>query len=136
MGPAEPAGAHAWPTLSRVVATLEAAPKRELPGIVAGWLDALDATGRWALLKLVRGEPKELHRLRRPDGTLSELLRWEWAEFDAPRRRLVWAEQGTIRCAPVEPEGVGAVRELFDARPLSFEPLAAPYSDETVFLKP
>ena len=90
----------------------------------------------WALLKLVRGEPKELHRLRRPDGTLSELLRWEWAEFDAPRRRLVWAEQGTIRCAPVEPEGVGAVRELFDARPLSFEPLAAPYSDETVFLKP
>ena len=29
----------------------------ELPGIlVAGWLDALDATGRWALLKLVTGE--------------------------------------------------------------------------------
>ena len=26
-----------------------------MPGIVAGWLDALDATGRWALLKLVTG---------------------------------------------------------------------------------
>ncbi|MFZ1426463.1 MAG: cisplatin damage response ATP-dependent DNA ligase, partial [Geminicoccaceae bacterium] len=51
----EPAGEPAWPMLSRVVATLETAPKRELPGIVAGWLDALDATGRWALLKLVTG---------------------------------------------------------------------------------
>lgn len=51
----EPAGERAWPLLSQVVATLATAPKRELPGIVAGWLDALDATGRWALLKLVTG---------------------------------------------------------------------------------
>ena len=34
---------------------LHAARRAELPELVAGWLDALDATGRWALLKLVTG---------------------------------------------------------------------------------
>jgi DNA ligase 1 len=54
----EPAGverAASWPELAEVVATLDAARKSELPGLVAGWLDTLDATGRWALLKLVTG---------------------------------------------------------------------------------
>jgi DNA ligase-1 len=46
---------RAWPELAEVVATLGTARKAELPGIVAGWLDTLDATGRWALLKLVTG---------------------------------------------------------------------------------
>jgi len=44
-----------WPHLAGVVEGLEATPKAALPGLVAGWLDALDATGRWALLKLVTG---------------------------------------------------------------------------------
>ncbi|GBU19525.1 MULTISPECIES: cisplatin damage response ATP-dependent DNA ligase [Methylobacterium] len=43
------------PTLAAVVETLATIPKRELPGHLAGWLDALDETGRWALLKLVTG---------------------------------------------------------------------------------
>ncbi|HEX6012057.1 MAG TPA: ATP-dependent DNA ligase, partial [Geminicoccaceae bacterium] len=47
--------AASWPELAEVVATLDAARKSELSGLVAGWLDALDATGRWALLKLVTG---------------------------------------------------------------------------------
>ena len=51
----EPSGAHAWPPLAEVVAKLETARKQELPAVVASWLDALDATGRWALLKLVTG---------------------------------------------------------------------------------
>ena len=43
------------PALSDVVAKLAALGKAELPGQLARWLDALDETGRWALLKLVTG---------------------------------------------------------------------------------
>jgi DNA ligase-1 len=43
------------PTLSDVVTALATLGKAELPGQLARWLDALDETGRWALLKLVTG---------------------------------------------------------------------------------
>ena len=43
------------PTLAEVVETLASTPKRDLPLHLARWLDALDETGRWALLKLVTG---------------------------------------------------------------------------------
>ena len=51
----EPQGPHDWPSLSRIVDELAQARKTALPVLLAGWLDALDATGRWALLKLVTG---------------------------------------------------------------------------------
>jgi DNA ligase-1 len=44
------------PSLTTVVTTLASLGKAELPGQIARWLDALDETGRWALLKLVTGE--------------------------------------------------------------------------------
>jgi DNA ligase-1 len=43
------------PRLAEVVEALESAPKSALPGIVAGWLDAADASTRLALLKLITG---------------------------------------------------------------------------------
>jgi DNA ligase-1 len=43
------------PSLAEVVTTLASLGKLELPGRLAGWLDTLDETGRWALLKLVTG---------------------------------------------------------------------------------
>ncbi len=43
------------PSLSGVVAELAGAGRGAVPGLVADWLDGLDATGRWALLKLVTG---------------------------------------------------------------------------------
>jgi DNA ligase-1 len=43
------------PTLSEVVNRLENAGKSEVPGLLTDWLDTLDETGRWALLKLVTG---------------------------------------------------------------------------------
>jgi DNA ligase-1 len=43
------------PLLAEVVETLNAAPKAELPAIVAAWLDASDASVRLALLKLITG---------------------------------------------------------------------------------
>src|SRR5881394_4614528 len=44
------------PTLGEVVETLQRATKLQTPAILKHWLDALDATGRWALLKLLTGE--------------------------------------------------------------------------------
>jgi DNA ligase-1 len=43
------------PTLTEVVTTLRTLGKAELPARLARWLDELDETGRWALLKLVTG---------------------------------------------------------------------------------
>jgi DNA ligase 1 len=43
------------PTLAEVVTTLRTLGKTELPKQLARWLDELDETGRWALLKLVTG---------------------------------------------------------------------------------
>jgi DNA ligase-1 len=43
------------PSLAEVVSTLAALGKADLPAQLARWLDSLDETGRWALLKLVTG---------------------------------------------------------------------------------
>ncbi len=43
------------PTLTEVVTNLRILGKTELPKQLARWLDELDETGRWALLKLVTG---------------------------------------------------------------------------------
>src|SRR5436305_3646105 len=43
------------PRLSEVVTTLRTLGKTELPAQLTRWLDELDETGRWALLKLVTG---------------------------------------------------------------------------------
>lgn len=46
---------NAEPDLSEIVDRLRLAGRTEVPGLLAGWLDALDATGRFALLKLLMG---------------------------------------------------------------------------------
>ena len=43
------------PTLTEVVTTLRTLGKSQMPRQLARWLDELDETGRWALLKLVTG---------------------------------------------------------------------------------
>jgi DNA ligase 1 len=56
MWPADPAQKpNATPTLSDVIETLSTLGKAQLPKQLARWLDGLDETGRWALLKLVTG---------------------------------------------------------------------------------
>jgi DNA ligase-1 len=49
------AGANRAPDLAEVVERLRAAKKAHAADLIEGWLDALDAQGRWALLKLVTG---------------------------------------------------------------------------------
>jgi DNA ligase-1 len=56
MWPADPAQRpNPTPSLSEVVETLATLGKSQLPAQLARWLDTLDETGRWALLKLVTG---------------------------------------------------------------------------------
>jgi DNA ligase-1 len=43
------------PRLGEVVDALSRAGRADTPALVGGWLDRLDATGRWALLKLITG---------------------------------------------------------------------------------
>ena len=48
-------GANREPDLSEVIDALTQAKRGEVQDLLEGWLDALDADGRWALLKLVTG---------------------------------------------------------------------------------
>ncbi|HXM00077.1 MAG TPA: cisplatin damage response ATP-dependent DNA ligase [Rhizomicrobium sp.] len=52
--PAKP-GANHEPELSEVVDALRGASRAQVQKLLEGWLDALDANSRWALLKLLTG---------------------------------------------------------------------------------
>ena len=52
--PARP-GANREPELSEVIDALAGAGRAEVQRLIEGWLDALEPTGRWALLKLMTG---------------------------------------------------------------------------------
>jgi DNA ligase-1 len=52
--PARP-GPNRAPALEEVVDTLRAAHRQSTQALIEGWLDALEPTGRWALLKLLTG---------------------------------------------------------------------------------
>ncbi|MBI1392299.1 MAG: cisplatin damage response ATP-dependent DNA ligase [Alphaproteobacteria bacterium] len=52
--PARP-GPNRPPALGEVIETLNAAARADGPRLMAGWLDAMDAGERWALIKLVTG---------------------------------------------------------------------------------
>ncbi len=52
--PSKP-GANREPELPEVVDALRSASRAEVQRLLEGWLDALDADGRWALLKLMTG---------------------------------------------------------------------------------
>jgi DNA ligase-1 len=70
------------PSLAEVAATLGSARKDALPGIVAGWLDALDASSRLALLKLITGGLRVGVSARLVKVTLSERYRIDVAEIE------------------------------------------------------
>ena len=52
--PARP-GANREPELAEVIDALRGATRAEVQRLIEGWLDALEPTGRWALLKLMTG---------------------------------------------------------------------------------
>ncbi len=66
------------PPLAEVIAALRGASRREAPQVVERLLDRLDASGRFALLKLVTGGLRV--------GVSARLAKQALADFGAPRR--------------------------------------------------
>jgi DNA ligase-1 len=77
--PAAPGGAGHVPSLSEIVEQLRVASRGEVPGLLEPWLDVLDATGRWALLKLVTRELRIGVSARLAKTALAE---WSGVELD------------------------------------------------------
>jgi DNA ligase-1 len=128
MWPERP-GAEAWPRLAEVVAGLETTQKVLLPDRIAGWLDALDATGRWALLKLVTGSLRVGASARLAKLALAELARVDPAEIEevwhgvAPPYAplLAWLDGRAPRPSV---EGAPVFRPLMLAHPIEAEDAA------------
>src|SRR5580704_4471775 len=73
------------PTLSEIVATLQLASRANVGAHLALWLDRLDTTGRWALLKLVTGALRIGVSAR-----LAKVALAEWAEVAIGDIEDVW----------------------------------------------
>ena len=73
------------PSLAEIVEQLKGASRSEVGRLLEPWLDALDATGRWALLKLVTGSLRIGVSARLAKTALAE---WSGVEID--RIEEVW----------------------------------------------
>jgi DNA ligase 1 len=73
------------PGLTEIVETLQRASRAEVARLLAPWLDALDTTGRWALLKLVTGSLRIGVSAR-----LAKLALAEWGGVAVDRIEEVW----------------------------------------------
>lgn len=73
------------PLLSEVVEALERTPKGDLPALVAGWLDTLDASARLALIKLITGGLRV-----GVSGRLARVALSEWSSQPVEAIEEVW----------------------------------------------
>ncbi len=135
------AGANEIPHLSDIVAGLNESTKADLPRRLASWLDALDETGRWALLKLITGAMRIGASARLAKTAVARLGTLEpdeielvWHGLAPPYLDLfAWAEgtgpkPDTVNPAPFHPpmlshplEDVGNWRESLDPADFSAE---------------
>jgi DNA ligase 1 len=72
--------ANRAPDICEVVETLQTLPKAQVPARLTLWLDALDADGRWAMLKLVTGGMRAGVSARLAKQALAD---WAGVEVDA-----------------------------------------------------
>lgn len=111
------------PSLAEVAQALEATPKAELPAVIAGWLDTLDATGRFALIKLVTGGLRvgvsaRLARVALAEwsGVAVEQIEEAWHGIAPPYHALfAWLEG---RAERPDPQQTPVFRPLMLAHPL------------------
>lgn len=88
------------PSISEVVETLARTSRSDLPAKVAAWLDALDETGRWALIKLITRELRVGVSARLAKTAVAQLGQIEpdeveliWHGLEAPYEDLfAWVE--------------------------------------------
>jgi DNA ligase 1 len=83
--PAASGGEGHVPSLSEIVEQLKGASRSEVPRLLEPWLDALDATGRWALLKLVTRELRIGVSARLAKTALAE-----WSGVQLDRIEEIW----------------------------------------------
>ncbi len=131
MWPARPTN-QPPPGMTDVIQTLICTPKADLPQIVAGWLDASDASGRYALLKLITGSLRVGASARLAKVALSELaggriapdeIEEVWHGLTPPYLPLfAWLEGHGDR---PDPAGAPVFRPLMLAQPLEAPDLAA-----------
>ncbi len=113
-------------TLADVVEGLRTTSKSDLPARIARWLDALDETGRWALIKLITGELRV--------GASARLAKTAAAQLggrEADEIEMIWHG---LR-APYEDlfawlEGRGPKPEASDPAPFRPPMLSHPLEDE------
>jgi DNA ligase 1 len=83
--PAAAGGAGHVPGLAEIVEKLRRASRNEAGRLIEPWLDALDPTGRWALLKLVTGSLRI-----GVSGRLAKTALAEWGGVEVNRIEEVW----------------------------------------------
>ncbi len=118
------------PGLAEVVEAMEVTPKPELPETIAGWLDTLDANGRFALIKLVTGGLRVGVSARLAKTALAEWAGQDvgeieevWHGLEVPYRPLfAWLEGHGPR---PDPQDAPVFRPLMLAHPLEEPDLAA-----------
>jgi DNA ligase-1 len=117
------------PGLAEVVEAMEVTPKAELPAMIAGWLDTLDANGRFALIKLVTGGLRVGVSARLAKTALADWAGQEvgeieevWHGIEPPYRPLfAWLEGHGPR---PDPQDAPVFRPLMLAHPLEEPDLA------------
>ena len=88
---------------------------------------ALEAN--WYLRKespVGEGLPETHTLFHKTSGTLLPMPTWEWAEWDAPRKRLLWAEDGKLMAAGFAKGNFGVPQTLKDFSQMSFEFIKTP----------
>jgi DNA ligase-1 len=118
------------PRLSEVVATLETSAKSALPGIVAAWLDTMDASARLALLKLITGGLRVGASARLAKVALAEIANVDpdeveeiWHGLQPPYTELfAWLEGSGPK---PDPAGAPVFRPPMLAHPLEAADLAS-----------
>ena len=83
--PAATGGRAPVPSLAEIVERLNGASRGEVARLLESWLDALDATGRWALLKLVTGSLRIGVSARLAKAALAD-----WGGVEIDRIEEVW----------------------------------------------
>lgn len=122
------------PSLCDVVETLATLGKAELPKRLAAWLDALDETGRWALLKLITGGLRIGVSARLAKMAIASLgnlkpddIEDVWHGVAPPYRELfAWAEGHGPRPEHSDPAPFRPVMLAHAIEEDDFETLAAP----------
>jgi DNA ligase-1 len=85
-----PPGANREPELSEVVEALRVAARSEVQGLIEGWLDALDADGRWALLKLLTGGMRVGLSARLAKQAAADMAKVDGRSVDVAEIEEVW----------------------------------------------